>query len=140
MDETMELVVTLSVPQKRIVKVEALDPSGTRRLVADQDFAELVGEDEQETLVAALEEAYAAGAEDALDDEEGGEEGQPEAPHRVILWEAAARQDLRRSVRRLILGRALRRLSSPKRDEPARTAKKGTSDGKRSTARQQQRA
>jgi hypothetical protein len=138
LDDVRELVVTLSVAQKKIVKVEAVEPSGARHALADQDFAELVGEDEEETLVAALEEAYAAGAEDALeDDDEPAAEGDGVEHHRTIMWEAAARQDLRRSVRRLILSRALRRISAPPSESPAQNARKGASNAKRSSNRQQ---
>jgi hypothetical protein len=138
LDDVKELVVTLDVANKKIVKVEEVEASGTRHPIADEDFAELVGEDEQETLVAALEEAYAAGAEDALEDETAEDEGDGEARRRTILWEAAARQNLRRSVRRLILGRALQRISTTqKRAKPAQAAAKGTSNAK---PNQQQRA
>ncbi len=126
MDDVKELVVTLDVANKKIVKVEEVEASGTRHAIADEDFAELVGEDEQETLVAALEEAYAAGAEDALEDETAEDEGDGEARRRTILWEAAARQNLRRSVRRLILGRALQRISTT---QEAGQARPSSSEG-----------
>ena len=138
-DVVRELIVTLGVANKDIVKVEEVEPSGKRHVLADNDFADLIGEDEEETLVAALEEAYAAGAEDALENDETPAEGERAGARRIILWDAAARQNLRRSVRRLILSRALRQVSSaPKHEkQPSQRATKGASNAKRSSHQQQ---
>jgi hypothetical protein len=136
-DAVRELIVTLDVAKKNIVKVEEVEASGQRHMLADNDFADLVGEDEEETLVAALEEAYAAGAEDALEDDETQAGDGGVRTRRMILWEAAARQDLRRSVRRLILSRALRRVSTPPTPEKTtQNARKGAYNAKRSTTQQ----
>jgi hypothetical protein len=139
LDDVRELIVTLGVAKKNIVKVEEVGASGKRHALADNDLAELVGEDEEETLVAALEEAYAAGAEDALEDDETPADGDRAERRRMILWDAAARRDLRRSVRRLILSRALRQVSTaPKHQkQPPQKATKGASNAKRSSNQQQ---
>jgi hypothetical protein len=131
-EKTKEMVVTFALGDGALVKVEEVQPSGERKEVADQDFAKLVGDGEQECLVAALEEAYAAGVRDAIE-EERGEEAEAEASpqHRMILWDEAARRQLNRSVRRLILGRALGRLATTRR-KAAQPAKKGTRNGARS--------
>jgi hypothetical protein len=107
---TKELVLTLSVPDGEVVKVEMLDKSGQRQELSEEEFAELVGEDEEEI---SPEEAYAAGIADASEeeefqlDEEGGRD--EEAFERFILREMIARQILRRGVRRFILRRLRKR-------------------------------
>lgn len=107
MDKVKELVVTLRVPAGDIVKVAELKASGERRDLTEQELAELVAKGEDESLVAALEEAYAAGAEDSNDGEDAdGADGVR------ILWDAAARLRLRGTVRQLVLARALRRMAT----------------------------
>jgi hypothetical protein len=109
--EQLQFVVTLSAPAGEIVKVEKVERPGHRRELSEEEFAQLAGEDEVEELGAALEEAYAAGINDALGDDDEDEEDEDEeiALRRFILGRAAGRQLLRRGVRRLILHRALQR-------------------------------
>src|SRR5688572_8144433 len=116
MDKVKELVVTLRVPSGDVVRVDELQSSGERRELSEQEFAELVARGEEESLVAALEEAYAAGAEDASDEAET-------AADVRILWDAAARLRLRNTVRQLVLARALRRMAAaPEQPAEAKTA------------------
>jgi hypothetical protein len=127
MDKVRELVVTMSVPGGEVVKVAELKASGQRRELTEQEFADLAANGEEESLVAALEEAYAAGAEDV-----GGES----TAGMRILWDAAARQRLRTTVRRLVLGRALARMAAapePKTAKPAQRtspARKGAANAR----------
>ena len=131
MDKVRELVVTMSVPGGEVVKVAELKSSGQRRELTEQEFADLAANGEEESLVAALEEAYAAGAEDV-----GGES----TAGMRILWDAAARQRLRTTVRRLVLGRALARMAAapePKTAKPAQRtspARKGAANARGSHA------
>jgi hypothetical protein len=116
---TTELVLTLSVPDGEVVKVETLDKSGQRHELSEEEFAELAGEDEEEI---SPEEAYAVGIADAaedelgLDEEEGGDE--EEEIERFILREMVARQLLRRGVRRFILHRLRKRASTRQQARP----------------------
>lgn len=121
---TRDLVLTLSVPEGDVVKVEMLDKSGQRRELSEEEFADLAGEDEEEI---SPEEAYAAGITDAgeEDDFELNEEGaaDEEALERFILRDMIARQLIRRGVRRFILRRLHKREMSRSRGRPgARTA------------------
>lgn len=130
--EQLQFVVTLSAPKGEVVKVEKIERPGQRRELSEEEFAQLAGEDEVEDLAAALEEAYAAGINDALgeDDEEEDEDDEEEiALRRFILGRAAGRQLLRRGVRRLILRRALRRELFRRRPRSERkTARVGRKD------------
>ena len=107
---TKELVLTLSIPNGEVVKVEILDTSGQRRELPEEELADLAGEDEEEI---SPEEAYAAGIADASEehefelDEQGSAD--EEAIERFILREMIARQLLRRGVRRFILRRLHKR-------------------------------
>jgi hypothetical protein len=129
MDKLKELVVAVRLPDGDVMEVAELDSSGKRRALSEREFAELLAHGEEETLVAALEEAYAAGAEDAADED----------AEVSILWDAAARQRLRGTVRRLVLGRALQRMAAASESQDAKTtprrspAKKGTSHARGST-------
>jgi hypothetical protein len=105
---TKELVLTLSIPDGEVVKVETLEKSGQRQELSEEAFAELAGEDEGEEI--SPEEAYAIGITDASEDElEFDETGDEEEIERFILREMVARQLLRRGVRRFILRRLHRR-------------------------------
>jgi hypothetical protein len=107
---TKELVLTLSVPDGEVVKVEMLEKSGQRKELSEEEFADLTSEDEDEI---SPEEAYAIGIADVSDedefefDEESGAD--EEALERFILREMIARQLLRRGVRRFILRRLRKR-------------------------------
>lgn len=115
MDKVRELVVTVSTPGGEIVKIAELKSSGARRELTEQEFAELAANGEEESLVAALEEAYAAGAEDV---------GAENAAGLRILWDASARQRLRTTVRRLVLGRALARMAAETQPPTAKPAQR----------------
>jgi hypothetical protein len=112
MDKTKELVVTVRLPAGDVVKIEELKSSGDRRAISEQEFAELAAHGEEESLIAALEEAYAAGAADA------GESDAPDETNVRILWDAAARMRLRSTVRRLVLARALTRMAAADSETP----------------------
>jgi len=105
---TKELVLTMSVPDGEVVKVEMLDKSGQRKELTEEEFAALAGEDDGEEI--SPEEAYAAGIADSSEDEfELEENGDEEEIERFVLREMVARQLLRRGVRRFILRRLRRR-------------------------------
>jgi DNA-binding protein H-NS len=100
-----ELVLTLSVPDGHVVKVETLEKSGQRHELSEEQFWELAGDEGHEI---SLEEAYAASITDPTEEEFGldeEEDGEEEEIERSILWEIVAHQLLRRGVRRIILSR-----------------------------------
>jgi len=111
--DSRQLIITLSVPDNEIIKVEALDKSGKRRKLQDEDFAALAGDRDVEGLLPVLEQAYVAGFSDANadvfesdDDEECADDDDLE---QVVVRGAASRTIIRRGVRKLILGRLVRR-------------------------------
>ena len=105
-----ELVLTLSVPDGDVVKVETLEKSGRRHQLSEEQFSELAGDDESHEI--SLEEAYAASIADPTEEEFGldeEEDGKEEEIERSILREIVARQLLRHGVFRFILGSLQRR-------------------------------
>ena len=109
--EIKEVVLTLAALNGDVIKIETLEKSGQRRALSDEEFADLAGEDAVD-LSTALEQAYATGIADALQDELGeGEEDEDGAEilRRFIFKIAAGRQLLRRGAHKLILRRALHR-------------------------------
>jgi hypothetical protein len=111
--DSRQLVITLSVPDNEIVKVETLDKSGKKHKLPDEDFATLVGDYDVEDLLPVLEQAYAAGFSDANGDvfESGDseEESDDDDLEQVVIRGVASRRLIRRGVRKLILGRLMRR-------------------------------
>jgi len=111
--DSRQLIITLSVPDNEIIKVEALDKSGKKRKLQDEDFAMLAGDRDVEGLLPVLEQAYVAGFSDANSDifesdsdEEEADDGDLE---QVVVRGAASHTLIRRGVRKLILGRLVRR-------------------------------
>jgi len=111
--ETRQLVITLSVPDSDIIKVEALNKSGKRHKLPDEEFATLVGDDDVEDLLPVLEQAYVAGFSDANGDVfesgESGEESDDDDLEQVVVRGVVSRRLIRRGVRKLILGRLVKR-------------------------------
>jgi hypothetical protein len=109
--ETKEVVLTLAALNGDVIKIETLEKSGQRRALSDEEFADLAGEDAVD-LGTALEQAYATGIADALQDELGEDEEDEDGAEilrRFIFKIAAGRQLLRRGAHKLILRRALHR-------------------------------
>lgn len=128
-EETEQIVVTVSTQKGEIVKVEKIERPGHRRELTDDEFADLVNEDELEELEAAVEEAYTAGVMDALGEEDEAEdEAEDEdetALRKFVLGRAVGRQLLRRGLRRLILRRALRRVLEGQQSRSKKTQRQG---------------
>ena len=107
--ETKEIVLTLTAPNGDVIRIEALEKSGQRRELSDDEFSALAGKDAVD-LGDAIEHAYATGIADALQDDEDEEsEDESEILRRFILKVAAGRQVLRRGAHKLIVRRALHR-------------------------------
>jgi len=106
-----QVVLTLS-PESEIIKVEILEKSGNRHELGVQDFASLAGDDDVEGLFPVLEQAYEAGFSDANGDvfeSDDSNEANEDDFERMVVRGVASRRLIRRGVRRLILGRLIRR-------------------------------
>jgi hypothetical protein len=103
-----QIVVTLSLPKGEVVSVEKLAKSGKRHEVSQKEFAALAGGAAMQDFGAALEEIYAAGVSDAIDDGYGEMEDGDEID-RLIMQEAAGREIAKRGVRKMVVRRVLRR-------------------------------
>ena len=114
-EETEQLVLTVSGPARRIVKIEKVDKAGKREELSDEQAAELAGDDEVEEIEAGLEEAFEAGVVATLGEEEDDAEDEEEkAIQRVLIGRLVGQhpglRGLRRQfLRRLVLRRLLRR-------------------------------
>ncbi len=107
--ETKEIVLTLAALNGDVIKIEALEKSGQRRELDDDEFSTLAGK-EAVDFAAAVEHAYATGIADGLqDDEHDEDEDEAEILRRFILKVAAGRQMLRRGAHKLIVRRAMHR-------------------------------
>ena len=122
-EKQTETQLVITVTKGEVIKVEMLGASGQHRELSEKEFAAFAGEDELTDIEDALEEAYAAGVNDAVEDSiASDDEDEDEDIRHTIIRETAARQLLRRGVRRLVLRRALQR--GPKRTK-ARSAANG---------------
>jgi hypothetical protein len=113
-----ELVVTINPAMGKIVKVEKTDKSGKRQELAEEEWAKFVGEDEVDEIETALEDAFEAGVAGVLgeeyevDGEEAYEDDEERALRRILIGRLLRRSVRRRLLQRLVLGRLLRHGSS----------------------------
>jgi hypothetical protein len=111
--DSRQLLITMTVPGSEIIMVEVVDKSGKRHKLQDEDFATLVGDRDVEGLLPVIEEAYVAGFSDANGDvfesDASKEDTDDDDFEQVIERGAASRMRIRRGVRKLILGRLVRR-------------------------------
>ena len=113
-----ELVVTINPAMGKIVKVEKTDKSGKRQELAEEEWAKFVGEDEVDEIETALEDAFEAGVAGVLgeeyevDGEEADEDDEERALRRILIGRLLRRSVRRRLLQRLVLGRLLRHGSS----------------------------
>jgi hypothetical protein len=109
--DSRQLLITLS--GNEVIKVEALDGAGKRHALPDEDFATLVGDDDVEDLLPVLEEAYVAGFSDAgsdvFEDDRNEDEPDDRDLEQAVVRGVASRSLIRRGVRKLILGRLVKR-------------------------------
>lgn len=64
--ETMQIVLTLSGPNREIVKIEKLGKSGQRQKVSKKELAEFFADDDEDDFEDALADAYTSGVSDAM--------------------------------------------------------------------------
>lgn len=105
-DETRQLIFTLNAATGEVVRIEKLDPSGTRTEVAKEETIELAGKDNLHEIEAALDEAFEAGISSVLEpsgEDESSEESEEEKElRRVLLMRLIGRNVRRRLQRRLV--------------------------------------
>jgi hypothetical protein len=114
--EQEHLVVTINVPMRKIVMVEKIDKGGKRQELGEDEWAKLVGEDEEEEIEVALEEAFEAGIAAVLGEEyeeDDAEESDEERALRRFLIRGLLRRRAvqRRILQRVLVSRLLRRES-----------------------------
>jgi hypothetical protein len=110
-----QLIFTLDETTGEVAKLEALGSTGKRHVLPDAEIGKIAGDDELNDFSDMLEDAYAAGIrdgiEDALSTPRAGESAASRA--RQSEKESAGSQILRSGIRRFILRRALRRSAAP---------------------------
>lgn len=108
-----QLIITVSIPENEIVRVETFDEIGKRSAVPDRDFAALVGDHDVGDLLSVLEQVYVSEFYDAngdleLDDIEIEFDDELEP---VVVRRVTSHRLIRFELRKLILSRLLRRVS-----------------------------
>jgi len=117
--QTKQVVVTLGVPGGDVIKLEKLDSRGKRHDISDDEITTLANVPEVDELSIAIEEAYAAGVTDAIEETAGDLNGDlSEILRRGAGRRGATLRHLRRRVRRLILQRLIRRELDHRRAHP----------------------
>src|SRR5689334_14211634 len=100
--EQEQIVVTMSAPTRRIVKVEKIDKAGKRQELAEEEWSKLVGENEVEDIEIALEESFEAGLAAALgeefEDDEAPEDAEETVLRRFIIRELLGRPPVQRRI------------------------------------------
>jgi hypothetical protein len=114
--EQEQVVVTINTPMGKIVSVEKIDNAGKRQELAEEEWAQLVGEDEVEDIDVALEEAFEAGIAAVLGEEyeedESYEDDEEKALRRFLIRGLMRRRPVqRRILQRVLVSRLLRRRS-----------------------------
>jgi hypothetical protein len=112
--EQEQVVVTINAPMGKIVSVEKIDKAGKRHEVAEEEWAQLVGDDEVEDIEVALEEAFEAGIAAVLgeeyEDDEAYEDDEERALRRFLIRGLMRRRPIqRRILQRVLVSRLLRR-------------------------------
>src|SRR5262249_20065617 len=108
-EETEQLVLTLNPAKGEVIKVERIDRNGQRRELSEEEIGGLAGGGDLDDLGAALEEAYGGGILDVLGEEDEDEDEEAIALRRLLVARLLGRQVVRQKLRRLVIGRALRR-------------------------------
>jgi len=119
-----QLVLVLNETTGEIAGLERIGPSGKRQALADAEVAKIAGDSELDDFNEVLEDAYAAGIRDGMDDALGDHPGDATE----LDLETAGSQLLRSGIRRFMLRRALRRTVVR---SQMQTARNGTSDARR---------
>jgi len=113
-EETTQLIVTINPAMGGIVEVEKIDKAGKHEELSDEDCAKLVGEDEVDEILDAIEEAFEAVVMSVIGDEDQAEtendDEEDKAIRRFLINDLLIpRAVSRRILHRLLLSRMLRR-------------------------------
>ena len=100
-----QVILTLNETTGQIASLEGIGPGGKRHALSDSEIAKIAGDNELEDFSEVLEDAYAAGIRDGLDDALSNHD----SPTTHTDLDSAGSQILRSGIRRFILRRALRR-------------------------------
>ena len=115
-EEMKELVVTINPAMGGIVRVEKVDKAGKHEELSEEECGRLVGEDEVEEILAALDEAFEAAVGSVIGGEnqagEEDEDDEEKAIRRFLTTDLLIPRAVRRRIlHRLLLSRMLRRRS-----------------------------
>jgi len=106
----LQLLVTLDPTTHDVISLERVDNGGQRRQLAASDWAELTStDDDLETLVEAVEEAYEAGVADALGEADSEDDFDEDDVLVDLIGMGAARRPRRSGVRLVALRQLLLR-------------------------------
>jgi hypothetical protein len=113
-EEMEQLVVTINPAMGGIVRVEKIDKAGKHEELSEEECARLVGEDEVEEILAALDEAFEATVVSVMGDgdpaEEKYEDDEEKAIRRFLISDLLIPRSVRRRIlHRILLSRLLRR-------------------------------
>ena len=108
------MLVTINPAMGGIVEVEKIDKAGKHEELSDEDCAKLVGEDEVDEILDAIEEAFEAVVMSVIGDEDQAEtendDEEDKAIRRFLINDLLIpRAVSRRILHRLLLSRMLRR-------------------------------
>jgi hypothetical protein len=113
-EEMQQLVVTINPAMGGIVKVEKIDKAGKHEELSEEECGRLIGEDEVEEILAALDEAFEAAVISVIGDGDpaGGkyEDDEEKAIRRFLISDLLIPRAVRRRIlHRILLSRLLRR-------------------------------
>src|SRR5262245_30711916 len=115
-EEIRQLVVTINPAMGGIVKVEKIDKAGKHEELSEEECGKLVGEDEVEEILAALDEAFEAAVTSVIGDGDPAEgkyedeDDEDKAIRRYLISDLLIPRAVRRRIlHRILLSRLLRR-------------------------------
>jgi len=114
-EEIRQLVVTINPAMGGIVKVEKIDKAGKHEELSEEECGKLVGEDEVEEILAALDEAFEAAIVSVIGDGDPAEgkyedDDEEKAIRRFLISDLLIPRAVRRRIlHRILLSRLLRR-------------------------------
>ena len=113
-EEMKQLVVTINPAMGGIVRVEKIDKAGKHEELSEEECGKLVGEDEVEEILGALDDAFEAAVVSVIGDgdpaEERYEDDEEKAVRRFLISDLLIPRAVRRRIlHRILLSRLLRR-------------------------------
>ena len=118
-DSTRQLLFTLDAATHQVIKVETVTRTGAHRELSERQSAELMGDDDLDSLESAIDEAYEAGVAEGLGEAENAEDDEELALEQLLIDPGVELQLLQRGIGRLLVRKVLlrrllrRRLARP---------------------------